>query len=280
MKRAAELTLFAALAGVIHVALFARTPDSGIKSSGSGGDATVSIQAAPETIANMVETWEKPPETLPQPTLETSEPTPQAQAPVLPQFDLAQAPRAAVQVALFKPERSDSPEVDSTPPPPPPPKPQPKPEPKPEPEPAPKPQPKPAPEPQPKAQQAAVTSAGRAEQKAAGSGGSAQAGQAGGSQTSTADAGRQAKLQTIWGAKIRTRIMRRMPNSRDKGVVTVYLKVSRDGQLLSSRILKSSGNAKLDQLALTAVKRAGRLPKAPKKLAGAYSEFRLPIGIY
>lgn len=274
MKRSAELLVFAALAGVIHVALFARAPENGVKSSGSGGDAMVSIQAAPETVAQMVEAWERPRPTVTQPDLETVDPLPQVQAPVLPQFELAQAPRAAVQVALAEPDRTETPEIDTTPPPPPP---EPEPEPEPEPKPEPKPEPEPAPEPRPKAQQAAVTSAGRAEQKAAGSGGSSQAGQAGGSQAATANAGRQAKLKNVWGSKIRARVARRTPRGKGKGVVLVFLSVSRNGQLLSSRVAKSSGNATLDQAALSAVQRAGRFPPAPKKLTLNRLDFTLPI---
>lgn len=274
MKRTAEFIAFAAIAGVIHVALFSSAPDSGVKSSGAGGEALVSIQAAPPTIAEMVEAWERPPQPVTALDTETP-PLPQAQAPALPQFELAQAPRAAALMALADPDRSEAPQADTAPPPPPP-APKPKPEPAPEPKPRPRPAPKPQPE-APQARKAAQTSAGRAEQKAAGAGGGAQAGQAGGAQAATADAGRQAKLQNVWGAKIRARVARRTPRGKGSGTVLVHLTVARSGQLLGSRIARSSGNAALDQAAMTAVRRAGRFPAAPKKLTLSQMSFTLPI---
>lgn len=274
MKRTAEVIVFAAIAGVIHVALFTSAPQSGAKASGAGGEALVSIQAAPETVADMVEAWERPPQPVAELDLQAEAPLPQARAPSLPTFELAQAPRAAALVALADPDRPEAPQADTAPPPPPPPPP--KPEPKPEPKPQPKPRPEPQPDP-PQAQKAAQTSAGRAEQKAAGSGGGAQAGQAGGAQAATADAGRQAKLQNVWGAKIRARVARRTPRGKGTGTVLVHLTVARSGQLLGSRIARSSGNAALDQAALAAVKRAGRFPPAPKQLALSQMSFSLPI---
>ena len=61
MKRSAEVTLFAGLAALIHVSLFASAPESGVQSSGAGGEAMVSIEAASATVAEMVEAWERPP---------------------------------------------------------------------------------------------------------------------------------------------------------------------------------------------------------------------------
>lgn len=274
MKRIVEPIIFAAIAGVIHITLFSSAPESGAASSGSGGEAMVSIQAAPETIAKMVDAWERPPET--QATLETemAEPLQQPQSPALPQFELARTPRAAALIALSEPQRAEAPQADTAPPPPPPP---PKPKPEPKPEPKPQPRPKPAPKPQPKGQPAAQTSAGRAEQKSAGSGGGAHAGQAGGAQAATADAGRQTKLQHVWGAKIRARVARRTPRGKGAGTVLVDLTVARNGQLLNSRIVRSSGNATLDQAALAAVRSAGRFPAAPKKLRLTQMSFTLPI---
>ncbi len=49
MKRIVEPIIFAAIAGVIHITLFSSAPESGAASSGSGGEAMVSIQAAPES---------------------------------------------------------------------------------------------------------------------------------------------------------------------------------------------------------------------------------------
>jgi periplasmic protein TonB len=61
MKRAAEFTLLAGLAAFIHVSLFATAPQSGVQSSGAGGEARVSIEAASASLAEMVKAWERPP---------------------------------------------------------------------------------------------------------------------------------------------------------------------------------------------------------------------------
>ncbi|UWR59734.1 TonB family protein [Phaeobacter inhibens] len=265
MKRAAELTVFAGIATMIHVALFASAPKSGAEASGGGGDAMVSVQAASATVAEMVETWERPPQTQPQIDTTLTPPQTAPTAPVVPQFELAQAPSAARQIALAKPTPDDRLQLDTTPPPPPPP--------------VAKPRPKQEPTPQ-DAPKAAQTSAGRNEQRAAGSGGGAQAGQAGRAAAATAQAGQQAKLKSIWGAKIRARVernKRRTSGTRATGRVLLRLTVARNGQLISHRIAKSSGNAALDQAALKAVARARKFPAAPKQLTLNQMTFTLPM---
>ncbi|WP_323779361.1 TonB family protein [Leisingera sp.] len=270
MKRAAELTVFAGLAVLIHVALFARMPGSGTQSSGAGGTAMVSIQAAPQAVAEMVEAWERPPQTTPQIEAQTVEPLPPVDAPALPLPALAQAPRAAAQIAMPKPARADVLQIVTAPAPPPR-----------QPEPKLEPETKPAPKPQ--AQQARKSqqaSAGRAEQRAAGSGGNTQAGQSGGAQAATAEAGRRAKLRSIWGARIRARVERRKrypAGASGNGQVVVRLTVSKSGQLLSHRVAKSSGVAAFDQAALRAVARAGKFPPAPKELQINQISFNLPM---
>ena len=147
----------------------------------------------------------------------------------------------------------------------------------------PKPRPKPAPKPvetPPTAQTSNQTSAGRAAQRAAGSGGGAQAGAAGGASTATVSAGQRAKLQSIWGAKIRSRIERRKrypSGQRGKGRVVLGITVAASGKLINYRVAKSSGVAGFDQAALKAVSRAGKFPSAPKQLGGKPFTFNLPM---
>ena len=271
MKRAAELTVFAGIAALIHAALFAAAPRSGAQSSGAGGNALVSVQAADATMAEMVEAWQRPPQAMPQLQPDLTRPPAVPAAPAVPQFELAQAPRAAAQIALARPAPAQTVEVDTAPPPPP----EDKPEAAAKPEPQPRPKPKRAPEPQ-QARQAAETSASRAGQRATGSGGGAQAGQAGGSAAATAQAGQRARLQAVWRARIERR--KRYPSGASgSGVAVVRITVSRSGQLLNSRIAKSSGSAVFDQAALQAVTRAGKFPSAPKKLSLSQLTFNLPM---
>ncbi|KIC24093.1 TonB family protein [Leisingera sp. ANG-M6] len=273
MKRAAEFTVFAGLAGLIHIALFASAPEQGAQSSGAGGEALVSLQPASAEVARMAEAWQKPPEAL---LIETqsADPLPRVQAPALPQFDLAQAPRAALLVPLTQPAAAQPVQADTTPPPPPKPR---KPAPKPEPQAKldPEPQQKPAPK-----ANSNRNSAGQQAQRAAGSGGGAEAGQSGGARTATANPGREAKLRNVWGNKIRARIERRKrypSGAKGQAQVVLRLTVARDGRLLDHRVARSSGIAAFDQAALAAVARAGNFPPAPKKLQASQIRLSLPI---
>ncbi|WP_120632225.1 energy transducer TonB [Ruegeria sp. EL01] len=267
MKHTLEILIFVTLALVLHVLAFAQKPVHGQQSGGSSGETMVSIEAAAATVTKMVETWERPHVTVPdiQPTLTTPANTTSIAATV-PQIDLSPAPRPEMRLATPRPDSFDEFKPDAIQPPPRPlvsepevkvssdarPKLRP-----------PKTQPEPA-------QKAKNTSAGRKKEVAAGSGGAAQAG-TGRTNATTGNPSQNAKLQAIWGAKIRARIDRskRFPRrAKASGDVTVELHVSRDGQLLSYRIRKSSGVAVLDDAAMKAVAHAGRFPKAPKNLPG------------
>lgn len=304
MKRTGEFIAFGGIAALLHVAFFAIAPRSGSQSSGAGGNAMVTLQAADPTIADLVETWQRPVQTRPQLDTRLEDPTAATLAPTVPQFELATAPRAAIETRLREPEVDETLAVDtSTAPPPPEPEPEPAPEPKPEPEPVPDPapEPEPVPEPQPApeptpakpakpapkpepapadARKAEQNSAGVAGQRAAGSGASAQAGRSGGSDVATGNAGQSAKLKSIWGAKIRARIERRKrypAGARGQGRVVVQLVVSRTGQLISHRVTKSSGTPAFDKAALQAITRAGKFPSAPKKLQVSQMTFNLQM---
>lgn len=274
MKRAAEFTVFAGLAGLIHIALFASAPETGAQSSGAGGEALVTLQPASAEIARMAEAWEQPPETTPHIETPDSEPLPQAQAPALPRIELARAPRAAVLAPLAKPAAAEPVQADTAPPPAPR-----------RPEPEPEPQAKPDPQPQPQRETAAKANstrnaAAQAGQRAAGAGGGAEAGQAGGARTATASPGREAKLRNVWGNKIRARIERRKrypAGARGQAQVVLRLTIARDGRLLDSRIARSSGVAAFDQAALAAVSRAGTFPPAPNKLQDSQIRLSLPV---
>ncbi|MBY6068876.1 TonB family protein [Leisingera aquaemixtae] len=268
MKRAAEFTVFAGLAGLIHIALFATAPETGAQSSGAGGDALVSLQPASAEVARMAEAWQTPPET-PQIETRNADPLPQVQPPALPQFELARAQRAALLAPLTQPAAAQPVQADTAPPPPP----------KRTPEPKPESQAKPQETPPPKAN-STRNAAGQAGQRAAGAGGGAEAGQSGGAQTATANPGREAKLRNVWGNKIRARIERRKrypSGARGQARVVLRLTVARDGRLLDHRIAKSSGSTVFDQAALAAVARAGRFPAAPKQLAASRIRLSLPV---
>lgn len=278
MKRMVELAVFVGVALAIHVVGFASKPPTGAESGGTGGDALISLAAAAPTVVEMVQTWETPPN-LPDAVVPNMQAPPDTDTAsiTLPDIELNQAPRAQARMTLAQPTQTQTPDINTTPAAPPPPPPEVEAPKAPE---RPKTRPKPRPDPPETAQKSDKASAGRAQQRAAGSGGNDQAGASGASATSTASAGRQAKLQSIWGAKIRSRIERRKrfpSGTKGTGRVSVRLTVSHSGQLVSYRISKSSGVNAFDQAALNAVSRAGRFPGAPKALTGAQHTFNLQM---
>ncbi|MGP3696940.1 energy transducer TonB family protein [Rhodobacter sp. NSM] len=102
--------------------------------------------------------------------------------------------------------------------------------------------------------------------------------QATGRATVTASRGQVENLKARWGAEIRNRIQRRTRAARGlAGEVTVRLTVAQGGSLGAASITRSSGNARLDQMALRAVQSAGRFPAAPAALSEASYTFTLPI---
>jgi protein TonB len=276
MKRTAEVTVFSGLAVLIHVGLFASVPEPGVRSSGAGGEAMVSLEAADATIAQMIVAWEHPPSHPQVEGPDLIQPQTPTVAPQMAQFGLADAPAAALLVALAEPEEVNDVEIDQSTPPPPP---LPDPEPEPEPKPASKPRPKPRENP-PAARISTQTSPCRAAQRAAGSGNGAVAGTSGGATAATVSAGQRAKLQAIWGAKIRSRIERRKrypSGASGSGRVVLRVTVAASGALVNYRVATTSGVDAFDQAALKAVARAGQFPKAPRGYDAAQLTFNLPM---
>ena len=168
MRVLVEASAFLTIAAVAHLAIWSPEAETGEESAGAGGESLLTINPSSASIQRMVETWDRPPETLEVvetamqapdvPQIETPAPTPPQDAP----------PKSAALIELPKmgqsPDAPPMPVVNPAPPP--------KPEPKPEPEPkkveAPKPKPKPK-APQKASKEAAQVAAKRAK----GSGGSA-----------------------------------------------------------------------------------------------------------
>ncbi|MGH1331370.1 MAG: energy transducer TonB family protein [Paracoccaceae bacterium] len=276
MIRLLEIAVFGGLAALLHLGLALDfQPKQGLSSAGAGGEALLTLRAAPAQIATMVDRWEQPPDApqdMPQPM-----PAPQtaSNAPVIPlKNDLPHRPDLPERIALSDAAKTAPPKPPSAAPPP-------------------KPRAKPpaippalaakAAAPSPKArpaERAQKSASGTAAQKASGAGGGAQAGQGARQKAATISQGQEAKLITVWGGQIRARIDRakRYPsNARGKGRVVLRLTLRPDGKITSAGIAKSSGNAAFDKAALTAVSRAGRLPKAPRGLTKAHYTFQLPI---
>jgi TonB family protein len=92
-----------------------------------------------------------------------------------------------------------------------------------------------------------------------------------------------AKAQITWNKALVAQISRfkRYPNAaRARGVqgeVSVTFTIDRAGQVITSRILLSSGSTSLDEEALAVLRRASPLPSPPAQLAGATFDLTLPI---
>ena len=249
------------MAITLHILAFAQGPRASLQAGGSGGEAMVSIQAAAATVVELVEAWDRP--AVVGPEVQSALASPEAvptEAPTLPQIELSPALRAQVPVAMMEQGRSQDIAIDTTPPPPPP-----------EPDraaeivPDTRPKPRPAQKQPQTGRKTDLASTARQKEVSAGSGGASQAG-VGTAKVTTGDPGQTARLQAIWGAKIRARIDRnkRYPRgSNASGDVTIELQVARDGTLVSHRLRQSSGFSELDAAAMNAVARAKRFPKAP-----------------
>ena len=117
--------------------------------------------------------------------------------------------------------------------------------------------------------------------RAQGSGSGQASGQSGAADVSTLSAAQQASAMQRWGARIHRSIQRaqRYPRSarRAAGTAVVALTLTPGGQLRGARLVRSSGNATLDQAALQAVRRVGRYPSAPDGLSASAYPFQLPV---
>jgi protein TonB len=64
----------------------------------------------------------------------------------------------------------------------------------------------------------------------------------------------------------------------ESGVATVFFTIDRDGRLVQSSIVKSSGSAALDRETLAALARAMPMPRPPEQATDAELIFTLPMG--
>ena len=74
------------------------------------------------------------------------------------------------------------------------------------------------------------------------------------------------------------RLQQYPPQARGvQGVVSLAFNIDRHGNLVSSRIVKSSGSALLDAAALDLIKRAAPFPPPPAEIADSELSFVVPI---
>ncbi|WP_386679149.1 energy transducer TonB [Loktanella sp. R86503] len=288
MKRGLEFAGFGLLALGLHVgalAAFQPPPEGGSAASGAGGDALVSLEATSGAVAALVSDWDRPPVALVEPPPDLPQMTePQPSQPMPSVARVPSAPPSMSSPAL-QPPAQDNPALPAPPQTPPP-----------EPElevaevvPTYAPQmtarpierparQSPAPRQAPAQSNPAPSSPA---QRAAGQGGGANAGAAQAGQAASQTAAARQSAMAEWGGVIRSRIERRKSYPRAAGraggTVRVAIRVGADGGLQGLGIAQSSGNAALDQAALSAVQRAGRFPPAPAAVGGGVHSLTLPM---
>jgi protein TonB len=237
------------LALVLHLGLWLWSPAHGVRSAGAGGDAALSLEAAPTSLAALVEAWQQPVPLVsiaPQMAVPAGVQTPPLTAPVSAISAFPVQPRVMPQLPASKPTSQQAPAVDTAPPP----------------------QPVPI-----------ANSAPSPIQRAAGAGLRQSAGRLGKARVSTRNAAKVESLMARWGARIRRSVERRKRYPRGTvahGTVQIQLTVTISGQLVALRLRRSSGDASLDAAALDAVRRA-RFPRAPDGLSAAQHSFNLPV---
>ena len=259
MMRFIEGIVFTTLAAGVHVGLWYAAPgDLGSSASGDQGAHRASLVA--------VKLWQTAPA--------VTQATPVAQ----PAPDIATDPAIITQPApppvarpgvqaLMPPAAIQAPNVDSTPPSPP------------VQQAAPAPQTEPWPATRPTARPAQAAAPSPAKQ-AAGQGQTAAKGTAGAAQTQSQAPAQSTALRAEWGARIHRKIQRNMIFPRGNsagGTAKLVLSVSRTGQLRAVRLIRSSGDADIDQAAIRAVQRAGRFAAAPKGLGDDAYDFSLSL---
>ena len=92
-------------------------------------------------------------------------------------------------------------------------------------------------------------------------------------------------IRTFAGCKLAATLVERLARFQRypaqargvEGVVSVAFSIDRQGKLVSSRIVKSSGSALLDAEALDLIKRAVPLPPPPAEIADSQLSFVVPI---
>lgn len=285
-----EVLFFGGIVVAAHLALVSPEFDTGLESAGDAGADLLQVMTSNASLSAIIEAWDRPPVVavvadmqppeMPAPPADAAAPAEvgviplSVHAPDGPPLPMAPAlspaaPRSPAAPTPPKPPASPTPPDVS----------QPVPQ-KPEPQ---KSQAKPMPvlnqmdKDKPVAKSAAIDSLQRTARRADGQGGNVAKGKAGQEATATVSDSKRNSLLGKWGQQIRSHIAQRAPKGVGKGRAIVRITVSSTGVVSSVRMAKSSGNAKLDQQALKAVRSAGRMPRAPKGLNISAQTMDIPL---
>ncbi|WP_050930329.1 energy transducer TonB [Aestuariivita boseongensis] len=293
--RLVEGAIFLSLATGLHMGLWAAAPaPDGATPSGDNGREEITITPASAGMTQMVRAWQSPPQVATDLNATTA---PETATPVALPAPVAPAPKMALPGRPALPDHGSAPQAEETPPTAPrtppvtalaqpaapeasqPPAPDARPQARPRPAPAPRLQAPdtaalPRADTQPATPQPKARAQGAPQKKPS-------AGAASGTQQAAATQSAQsATLQAQWGARIQRKVHRSLFYPRGasgSGTARVALTVDRNGRLQGLTLIRSSGVAAFDDAALSAVRRAGRFPKAPDGLGEA--SYRFTMGL-
>ncbi|WP_270726874.1 energy transducer TonB family protein [Shimia sp. Alg240-R146] len=312
LQTSSEVLMIGGLVVAVHLAFVSPQLESGLESAGAAGADILQVMASTASIATLVENWDSPPEIaevaemptamstasqmsptalvavsdpdFPAPSQAISLTVGAADAPPLPVAPSAEPPKVSLQSpiapsvqkppnapALFPktipPQVAHPPKAPAVP--------------KPPAEPVspsqakPVTPPKSADEAKPKpASQSAIQVQSR---RASGAGGDTAKGNNGSDDTATISKAKHKRLAVKWGQQIRNRVARHAPKGVGKGRAIVGFTVAANGKVSAIKLLKSSGNARIDQAALKSVRLAGNMPRAPRGLEVSSIPMAVPI---
>ena len=266
MRRAAEIIAFLGLSAMVHAGVmmcFGNSP-GGSQAQGDTGADQITLAAAPDSMAALAARWAEPPQAATSPTApHLAAP---ANPPQAPAFDTAAPQLSLPTTPLLPPPDMPplAPDITDTAPPPAMDRAM---------------EQSPRPTPRPVAASAPPPSAPQSARTAQGQGGGAISGSASAPEqiNPAPSQSHHQNLMAQWGGQIMARIERARPRVNTSGQVTLALKLTRGGYLAELSVARSSGDAILDQAAMSAVRRAGRFPPAPDGLTEASYAFSLPV---
>ncbi|RFP87836.1 TonB family protein [Rhodobacteraceae bacterium 63075] len=274
MTRAVEFLAFIGLAASVHVGAALQFGLPGVQSQGSGGEASVTLIAASDSMAAQVAAWSRPTEAMQAvampkqapaaPSQSLSMPTPAQPQPqnTLPSVQAIPkspaAPDAAPRIDTQSAEPSLAEHAPKS---------------------SPRPRTRPEKTPAPTPRQSQAASKASSAKKAKGGTEGRNAGNTKTRQSASLSAAERQSLMARWGASIRNQVERRKrypSGTTASGKTVLRLTVTRAGRLAGVAVLRSSGSSALDKAAVRAVRRA-RYAAAPEGLGRAQYSFNLPV---
>lgn len=272
MTRAVEFLAFIGLAASVHVGAALQFGLPGVQSQGSGGEASVTLIAASDSMAAQVAEWSRPTEAMQTVAMPKQAPAAPEQSPSMPTPTPPKNALPSVQAIPKSPAAPDAaPRIDTQ-----------SAEPSlaehaPKSSPRPRTRPEKTPAPTPRQSQAA--SKASSAKKAKGGTEGRNAGNTKTRQSASLSAAERQSLMARWGASIRNQVERRKrypSGTSASGKTVLRLTVTRAGRLAGVAVLRSSGSSALDKAAVRAVRRA-RYAAAPEGLGRAQYSFNLPV---